>query len=60
MSSTTGGESLDANAARSERDDRTTLDLAAVPDLINQLNRIMARLPVGGVEDEAPPRYGES
>lgn len=60
MSSTTGGGSLDANALRSERDDENTLDLAAVPELINQLNRIMARLPIGGVEDEAPPRYGET
>lgn len=35
-------------------------DIAAVEGLLHQLNRALARLPPGAVEDEAPPEYRTS
>lgn len=36
-----------------------TADIANVPGLVDTLNRLLQRLPVGGAHGEEPPSYGE-
>ncbi|KAJ3528643.1 hypothetical protein NM688_g7968 [Phlebia brevispora] len=56
-SSTQQGAVANINMPSARTDENEVEDLTAVPALLNRLNRILARLPPGGVDDEDPPEY---